>query len=81
MLKLFSKNNCPNCTKLKGLLESNGIQFEVVNLDEDINSLQWLKSQGHRSVPQLYLNNNVVGGDWNKQTALTNEQINQIKGE
>lgn len=33
MIKVYSKNNCPNCDKIKRLLERNNIAFEYIKDD------------------------------------------------
>ena len=56
MLKIYSKANCTFCDQAKGLLKMKGIQFEEVRIDLVPEHRDWLISQGHRAVPQLYLN-------------------------
>lgn len=31
MIKLYTKNNCPNCVSVKKALKENGIEFEEIN--------------------------------------------------
>ena len=54
MLTVYSKKNCPACVSAQALLQSKGIEFEVVKVDEDFEAFDFLVSQGHRSFPQIY---------------------------
>lgn len=56
MLTVYSKNNCPQCDQVKMLLTTNNIEFNEVRVDHDPLAREFLLAKGHRSVPQLYLN-------------------------
>ncbi|KAK3102799.1 hypothetical protein FSP39_014001 [Pinctada imbricata] len=63
---VFSKTTCPFCTKVKDLLKSMNVQYEVLELDkadngsELQNTLQQLS--GQRTVPNVYINSKHLGG-------------------
>jgi glutaredoxin len=59
---VYSKANCQQCNTLISLLNKNEIKFEVVKIDEDETARTFLLANGHRSVPQVYDNNNYIGG-------------------
>lgn len=52
---LFSKANCPQCVVLKSKLQQQNVDYNEVDVGSDKEALAFLKGQGHRSVPQLYL--------------------------
>ncbi len=54
MITIYSKNNCPFCVQAKNLLSIKGIQFEEIKIDEDARAKDFVLSQGHRTVPQIY---------------------------
>lgn len=54
MLVVYSKNNCPACNSAKNLLTAKGVEFRVVNTDEDFEAFDFVVSKGHRSFPQIY---------------------------
>lgn len=56
MLIVYSKNRCQGCDTLKARLKSAGIDFEERNIDNDSDALNFLLSNGHRSVPVVYRN-------------------------
>ena len=64
MITIYTKTTCPYCVKAKNYLQLKRIPFNEINIEQDEISRQFLKSQGHTTVPQLYKNNKnfVVGG-------------------
>ena len=56
MLTVYSKPYCPKCEQAKSWLDSNHIEYNVIDVTQDEESLNMLKEHGHKSVPQLYLN-------------------------
>lgn len=67
---LYSKANCPQCVKVKQELTLKGVDFEEVRVDGDAVARAWLIGQGHRSVPQVYVN-----GAHTDPNTLTNEIV------
>ena len=61
---VWSRDMCPYCDQAKALLKSSGIEFEERNLSTD----EWTKEQlleavpNARTVPQIFLNGEYVGG-------------------
>jgi glutaredoxin len=81
MLTVYSKTVCPYCVNAKNLLKARGIDFQEVNIEEDDDGRDFLVSQGHRTVPQLYLNGELfVEGGWQGLSKLTPEQLNEKLG-
>ena len=81
MIKLYSKNNCPFCEQAKALLKNKNIDFEVVKIDEDHEAREWLLDQGHRTVPQLYLDEKLfVEGGYQGLKKLSDDEIQQRLG-
>jgi glutaredoxin 3 len=68
---IYTKTNCPNCVTAKRLLDSKGIGFE----DRDIEVPLWFESLNMlypeaRQMPQIFINNQRVGGLAGLQNAL-----------
>jgi bacteriocin-like protein len=75
MLTVYSKNNCPNCVKLKNQLKSWGVTYEEVNIEQDMDARNFVVEQGHRMVPVLYNGvENITTHD------LSKEKLQQIIG-
>jgi glutaredoxin len=54
MLTLYTKNNCGYCIQAKTLLKNNDIPFEEVNIETDTNAKEFVITEGHRTMPQIY---------------------------
>lgn len=78
MLTIYSKNHCPFCTRAKQLLESKGIAFEEIKIDEDAVAKEFIVGEGHRTVPQIYQNGKLfVEGGYTGLAKLTEDQIKE----
>lgn len=76
MLKVYSKNNCPQCDQAKHLLTSKGISYTEVKIDEDQEAREWLIAQGHRTAPQIYLGDGLlVAGGYQGLAKLSDEEL------
>ena len=65
MLTLYSKSRCPFCDHAKSYLRNNQIPFAEVDIEQDTNAGEFLRAEGHRTVPQIYLNGRLlVPGGW-----------------
>jgi len=81
MITVYSKNNCPYCEQAKGLLKLKGIDFEVVKIDEDSAAREFMLSEGHRTVPQIYQDGKLlVEGGYTGLAKQSPEFFNQLKG-
>ena len=60
MIVVYSKNNCPFCVQAKNLLKNKGVQFEEIKIDEDQDAKEFILAQGHRTVPQIYKNGDLL---------------------
>jgi glutaredoxin 3 len=60
MVTVYSKNNCPFCVQAKNLLKLKGIDFQEVKIDEDADAKEFVLSEGHRTVPQIYKDGRVL---------------------
>lgn len=78
MLTVYSKNNCPFCVQAKNLLKLKNIQFEEVRIDENAEAKEFILSQGHRTVPQIYQDGKLfVEGGFQGLSKLTEDQIKE----
>ncbi len=78
MLTVYSKNNCPFCVQAKNLLKSKKIEFNEIKIDEDIEAKEFILEQGHRTVPQIYLNGKLfVEGGFQGLSKLTEDQLKE----
>ena len=87
MLTVYSKPNCPHCELAKSWLDSNKIEYDVIDISVDNEALDMLREQGYKSVPQIYLNGELfVKGGWDglktQDPDVLKEQIelNDLRG-
>ena len=63
---IYSKNNCQYCTKAKHLVKSLGLEYEEISFEKDFGSdvekLVEHVGKKVRTMPQIKINDNLVGG-------------------
>ena len=81
MLTVYSKNNCPFCVKTKHLLETKGIAYTEVKIDETPEAREFVVAEGHRTVPQIYKDGKLlVEGGYQGLVKQDEEFFTQLKG-
>ena len=79
MITIYSKTLCPNCTHAKKFLEAKEISFQEANIEKDASAREFLLSKGHRSVPQIYVGEQLlVAGGWEALSKLSTEEIQNL---
>lgn len=58
-IKIYSTGWCSYCKKLKQLLDKNFVEYESIDVDIDDNEF---KSLGFKTIPQVFIDNQHVGG-------------------
>lgn len=61
---VYSSGHCPYCEQAKLLLDKKGIAYDVVAVDKDPEQFELMlsKSNGMRTVPQIFIGDHHVGG-------------------
>lgn len=63
MIKVYSTPTCPWCKKAKAYLESKNVNFEYVNVLNDMEQRnEMIKSSGQTSVPVINIDGNIIIG-------------------
>lgn len=86
MLTVYSKNNCAFCNQAKALLETRGYKegtdFQMVKIDEVAEARDFLLSEGHRTVPQIYQDGKLfVSGGFQGLAKMSVEDLKQRMGQ
>jgi len=69
---IYSKSGCPNCVTAKRLLDSKGIGYDEMNLDDIDRFIEFqLCYPEAKQMPQIFINKQRVGGLAGLQAALT----------
>jgi len=63
-IEVFSQNNCSGCVQVKNLLQSKNLAFTEYNLTTQPATKQLLFNRvpGVRTVPQVFINDILIGG-------------------
>lgn len=60
---VYSTQFCPYCVRAKQLLESKGLDYKEVRVDQDPQQRQiMMERSGRRTVPQIWVGETHVGG-------------------
>lgn len=79
-LTVYTKNNCPYCDRAKALLESKGVAYKIINIEEDQDARAFLIDQGLRSVPQVFNNTTLIQGGYQGLAGKPEEFWTTLKG-
>ncbi|MGT2924433.1 redoxin NrdH [Streptococcus caviae] len=61
-ITVFSKNNCMQCKMTKKFLEQNHVDFEEINIDEQPEKIDYVKSLGFTAAPVIEAGDMVFSG-------------------
>ena len=62
-IEVYSTPNCTFCDSAKALLKSKNLSFEEIDVSENMDRLQeMVQLSGLRTVPQIFINNQSIGG-------------------
>jgi len=61
---IYTGPMCPYCDKAKALLQSKELEYKEIYIGDDPNLMMEMidKANGRRSVPQIFIKDNHVGG-------------------
>jgi glutaredoxin 3 len=63
-VEVYVTQTCPYCVKAKNLLDLKGVKYSVIDVtgDDDARIALVKKAEGRRTVPQIFINDQPVGG-------------------
>jgi len=59
---VYSKNMCGYCVQAKNWLKNKGIEYKEINIEEQPEARDFVISEGHRTMPQIYIDGKSMGG-------------------
>ncbi|MDY7022768.1 MAG: glutaredoxin 3 [Cyanobacteriota bacterium] len=64
LVEIYTWSTCPFCIRAKSLLDKKGVEFTeyVIDGDEEARSQMAERSNGRRSLPQIFINDQHIGG-------------------
>lgn len=63
-VEIYTWKTCPFCIRAKNLLKTKGVEFTEYSIDGDepARAKMALRANGRRSVPQIFINDQHIGG-------------------
>lgn len=63
-VEIYSTKTCPYCVKAKVLLDKKGAAYQEIDVTDDDEARMELikKANGMRTVPQIFIDDNHIGG-------------------
>ncbi|MEH2255448.1 glutaredoxin 3 [Nostoc sp.] len=63
-VEIYTWRTCPFCIRAKSLLKSKGVEFIEYSIDGDETARNKMaqRANGRRSVPQIFINDDHIGG-------------------
>ena len=75
-LTVYTKPGCQYCVAAKAFLAENAIEYVEVDITQNTDKLEWLRSQGHKALPVIYAGDEpLVNGGWNVLKTMRKNEI------
>ena len=82
MITLYSKPLCPYCEMAKHYWTKNEIEYEEIRVDTNPEAREFLLSEGHRTMPQIYHNGKLlVAGGGQALVRMDPNTVKELIGE
>jgi glutaredoxin 3 len=80
-ITVYSMLNCPYCVKAKALLTQRGVSFETIMIDDWSDEAwdEWVKKSGMKTVPQIYVEDQLIGGYTQLAEVDAKDQLASLK--
>jgi len=77
---IYSGEGCPHCLAAKALLKSKNVEFEEFDIWKDaIKAKEMLqKTNGAKTIPQIFIDDHHVGGNDQLQEANRNGELDKL---
>ena len=80
-IEIYTKKYCPYCHRAKALLESKGARYEEFEVSNDEALQQEMRTRsGRRTVPQVFIDNQHIGGSDDLEAANRSGYLNELLG-
>lgn len=79
VITVYSMEGCASCVAASKLLARYSIPHKVIKIDEDFEAWEFLKSKGHRTMPQLYVGDKLfVEAGYMGLVKMSEEEIRRL---
>lgn len=79
-IEVYSKEWCPYCKKAKAFLKSKGLDFKEIDINDGDNYEVMKERTGNKTVPQIIINDQCLGGYDDLITLENKGEFNQLIG-
>ena len=81
-VEIYTWRFCPFCLRAKALLKEKGVQFKEYSIDgdDDARTKMAERAGGLRTVPQIFINGNGIGGCDELYELERNNELNELIG-
>ena len=62
MITIYGKPACPQCDQAKSIMNMKGLEYDYIDISVDESSRQKVLSDGFRSAPAIYIDDEKLGG-------------------
>lgn len=75
-LTVYTKPGCQYCAAAKQYLKDKNINFVEIDITVQEDKADWLRSQGHRTLPVIYAGNQpLINGGWSTLKTMHTHEI------
>lgn len=60
MIKIYTKNNCIQCKQSKLWLQNHGLDYNEMNVDDDLDAYNYLMANNLRTLPVVFNNGKLI---------------------
>jgi glutaredoxin 3 len=78
-MTIYTTDTCSFCSRVKGLLQTHGVEYEEINLTRDPDGrAQLAKRTGMMSFPQVLIDGRLIGGFAELHAAAESGQLAEL---
>jgi glutaredoxin 3 len=77
---IYSGETCPHCSAAKALLKSKNVEYEEIDIWKNPSKAKEMlqKTNGARTIPQIFIGDHLVGGNDQLQEANGNGELDKL---
>jgi len=77
---IYSGETCPHCSAAKALLKSKNVEYEEIDIWKDPAKAKEMlqKTNGARTIPQIFIDDHLVGGNDQLQEANRSGELDKL---
>ncbi len=79
---IYTKSYCPYCVRAKQLLKNKNLEYQEIDVEHDQELFEQMldKSNGQKTVPQIFINGKHIGGCSDLYELDKNKELDKIVG-